>query len=210
MERSRQDQPRQRRARRDDQAVRALRTFALALLAAGLLTGCEALAPREAGEIVSRPARAAIAAFSVDGRLSARQGESRNSANLSWRHDPAADSILLTTPLGQGVAELTRDARGARLLTADRQTLEAADWEGLSTQVFGFALPLSTLPRWLVGDVAAAQRDASGRPRHALVDGWDIRYLDYESPAAHALPTLVEFRRDDIELRLKVDEWRLE
>lgn len=160
--------------------------------------------------MVARPARKAIVAFGIDGRLSARQGEERSSANLAWRHDPAVDSILLTTPLGQGVAELTRDARGARLLTADRQTVEAADWEGLSARVFGFTLPLSALPRWLVGDVAAAQRDELGRPRHAVVDGWDIRYLAYESPAAQALPTLVEFRRDDIELRLKVDEWRLE
>lgn len=157
-----------------------------------------------------RPARSAITAFGVDGRLAARQGDKRNYANLTWRHEPAADSILLTTPLGQGVAELVRDARGARLVTADRQTVEAADWEGLSAEVFGFSLPLSALPRWLVGEVAATERDSLGRPRQAFAEGWDIRYLDYESPAADALPILVEFRRDDIELRFKVDEWRLD
>jgi len=166
--------------------------------------------PPQDGEAVARPARAAVAAFAADGRLAARQGETRSHVNFSWRHQRDSDDILLTTPLGQGVAELTRDLRGTRLVTADRQTAEAADWEALSAQVFGFALPLSTLPRWLLGDVAAAVRDAAGRPQQALVDGWDIRYLAYESPAADALPTLVEFRRDDIELRLKVDEWRLD
>lgn len=183
--------------------------FLLVCLTAGLLAGCEALAPRE-GEIVARPARAGIAGFAIDGRISARQGESRNHASFSWRHARAEDVILLTTVLGQGLAELTRDARGARLVTADRQNAEAADWEGLSAKVFGFELPLSDLPRWLLGDVGAAQRDEAGRPRQASAKGWDIRYLDYESPAVDALPTLVEFRRDDIELRLKVDEWRLE
>ena len=178
-------------------------------MAAALLVGCEALAPRD-GEIAARPARAAIATFAIDGRVAARQGETRNHANFSWRHGRDRDDILLTTPLGQGVAELARDVRGARLVTADRQTAEAADWEGLSAQVFGFALPLSSLPRWLLGDVRDAERDAAGRPQQARVDGWDIRYLDYESAAADALPTLVEFRRDDIELRLKVDEWRLD
>lgn len=166
--------------------------------------------PPQDRETVARPARAAVVAFVADGRLAARQGETRSHVNFSWRHRREADDILLTTPLGQGVAELTRDARGARLATADRQTAAAADWEGLSAQVFGFALPLSTLPRWLLGDVAATVRDAAGRPQQALADGWDIRYLAYESPAADALPTLVEFRREDIELRLKVDEWRLE
>ena len=164
--------------------------------------------PRE-GEIVARPARDGIAAFAIEGRISARQGESRNHANLSWRHEAAGDEILLTTPLGQGVAELTRNGRGARLTTADRQTAEAADWEGLSAKVFGFELPLSDLPRWLLGDVGTGRRDAAGRPSEASVKGWDIRYLAYESPAADALPTLVEFRRDDIELRLRVDEWQL-
>lgn len=167
------------------------------------------LPPRD-GEPVARPARATVAAFAADGRLAARQGETRNHANFSWRHGRDSDDILLTTPLGQGVAELTRDARGARLVTADRQTAAAADWEGLSARVFGFALPLSSLPRWLLGDVRAAERDPVGRPRQARIDGWDIRYLDYESAAADALPTLVEFRRDDIELRLKVNEWRLD
>lgn len=181
----------------------------LLCLAAALLAGCGALAPR-VEDLPPRPARDTIAAFTLEGRVAARQGETRNQANFSWRHVADSDAILLTTALGQGVAELTRDARGARLLTADRQTAEAPDWEGLSARVFGFALPLSELPRWLLGDVGHALRDAAGRPQQAWANGWDIRYLDYESPAADALPALVELRRDDIELRLKVDAWLLE
>lgn len=146
----------------------------------------------------------------MDGRFSARQGETRHHANFSWRHGTGGDEILITTPLGQGVAELTRDASGARLVTADRQVVEAADWESLSARVFGFTLPLSGLPRWLPGDVPADSRDARGRPEAARVEGWTIRYLDYESDAPDALPVLVEFQRDDMELRLKVDAWQLD
>lgn len=149
-------------------------------------------------------------AFSVEGRFSARQGETRHYANFSWRHGMADDEILITTPLGQGVAELTRDARGAHLVTADKQTVAADDWEGLSARLFGFPLPLSNLPRWLAGNVEASRRDANGRPESAMAEGWAIRYLDYESDAPDALPTLVEFQRDDMELRLKVDAWQLD
>ena len=167
------------------------------------------LPAREAAP-VARPARDGIAAFSFSGRVAARQGERRHYANIDWRHAAAADEILLTTPLGQGVAELVRDTRGARLVAADGQVTEAPDWEGLSARVFGFALPLADLPRWLLGDVAPAARDERGRPLAAMAAGWDIRYLDYESPAADALPVLIELRRDDIELRLKVDAWQPE
>lgn len=108
------------------------------------------------------------------------------------------------------MAELARDARGARLVTADKQVVEASDWEELSSRIFGFSLPLSGMPRWLLGDVRPTARDGQGRPLAALADGWDIRYLDYESAAPGALPVLIELRHDDIELRLKVDEWRPE
>ncbi|HEX8963199.1 MAG TPA: lipoprotein insertase outer membrane protein LolB [Rhodocyclaceae bacterium] len=156
-----------------------------------------------------RPARAEIPAFSLDGRVSAHREDVRHYANISWRHAGGLDDIVLTTPLGQGVAELTRDEGGASLKSADGKVVSAADWEDLSARVFGFALPLEGMPRWLLGDVEATQRDEQGRPLAAEADGWSIRYLGYESDAADALPTLVDFRRDDIDVRLKVDSWQL-
>lgn len=180
----------------------------LPLVLAALLAGCQMM-PSLRADIAPRPVRASIAAFSMDGRIAAHQGEQHHYANIAWHHTPADDDIVLTTPLGQGVAELSRAADGARLVTADRRTVVAPDWESLSSQIFGFALPLEGMPRWLLGDVAPSSRDDRGRPLAAVVDGWDIRYLDYESAAAGALPVLIELRRDDIELRLKVDAWEM-
>lgn len=165
--------------------------------------------PAREAETAPRPGRTAIATYSFDGRIAVRRDQTHHYANIGWRHTADTDEILLTTPLGQGVAELSRDARGARLVTADQQVTEASDWENLSASVFGFALPLSGLPRWLLADVAPTARDDQGRPLTALAGGWVIRYLDYESPARDALPVLIEFRRDDIELRLKVNAWQL-
>jgi outer membrane biogenesis lipoprotein LolB len=41
-------------------------------------------------------------------------------------------------------------------------------------------------------------------------DGWQIAYLVYESAAPDALPTLIELRRDDIDVRLKIDTWQID
>jgi len=136
-----------------------------------------------------------LSQFELDGRIVVRESQSRHYANITWRHDGKRDEILLTTPLGQGVAELSRDARGARLLTADRKEYTAADWGGLSEQVFGARLPLDDLPQWLSGREPPAE------------SGWRVQYLEYQSDAADALPTLIEASRGDIELRLKVNEW---
>lgn len=119
----------------------------------------------------------------------------RHFANIAWQHDASHDSILLSTPLGQGVAQLSRDDAGARLVTADRGEVTASDWESLATRILGAPLPLNDLPKWL-----------TGRPPEAA-SGWRVEYLDYESEAVDALPTLIELKHDDIEVRLKIDEW---
>ncbi|HTY04394.1 MAG TPA: outer membrane lipoprotein LolB [Rhodocyclaceae bacterium] len=131
----------------------------------------------------------------MEGRIVVRQSQSSHYANISWRHEPAQDQILLTTPLGQGVAELVRDAYGARLRTADRREVVAPDWDSLAEQVFGAKLPLSDLPSWVAGEAPPP------------TSGWRVAYLDYQDDAPDALPTLIEVKRDDIEVRLKITEW---
>ncbi|MBI5786502.1 MAG: outer membrane lipoprotein LolB [Rhodocyclales bacterium] len=156
-----------------------------------MLAGC---APLPAGHAIHRTPQV-LTEFELDGRIVVRESQSRHYANISWRHDARHDEILLKTPLGQGVAELSRDSRGARLVTAERKEYVADDWEGLSEQVFGARLPLDDLPLWLSGRAP---------PR---ASGWRVDYLEYQSDAADALPVLIEARRGDIELRLKVSEW---
>jgi outer membrane lipoprotein LolB len=178
-----------------------------ALLLSALIAGCALLPPP--GALSPRPQRSMIEAYSLSGRISVRQGEVRYAAHIDWQHDASHDEILLSTPLGQGIAELTRDAAGARLVTAERREFAATDWEALSVRVFGFALPLTSLPRWLVADApGGAARDAAGRPQHFSADGWTVDYRDYEGEAAYALPQLIEIRSDDVEVRLKIDEWQ--
>ena len=133
--------------------------------------------------------------FTFDGRVAVRRGETRHYVNISWRHEAASDEIFLTTPLGQGLAQLRRDATGARLLTADRREFLADEWEGLAEQLFGTRLPLNDLPTWVTGHA------------QPWANGWRVNYLDYQSEAPSALPVLLEVKRDDIEVRLKIDEW---
>lgn len=160
-----------------------------------LLAGLLLLAGCAANPILpDRPPAQAITAFAFTGRLAVRQGETRHHVRVDWRHTKGRDDILLTTPLGQGVAEITRDARGARLMLADRREFNAADWGDLSEQVFGFRLPLATSARWLLGDTAPAE-------------GWRVTIVERENTAPNALPGIIELECDDIAVRLKIDEW---
>lgn len=168
-----------------------MRAFWFGLLAL-LLAGCAAVPVGP-----QRPAGQDITQFAFVGRLAVRQGETRHHVNVDWRHDTQRDEILLTTPLGQGVAEIVRDTSGARLTLADKRRFAADDWSALSRQVFGFPLPLMASARWLLGDTANG----------ASTEGWRVTIVERETAAADALPTIIELERDDIALRLKIDEW---
>lgn len=184
-------------------------TLSTLLGACAQLPGLTALDPGSARP----PTRINTTGYRLAGRIAVRQGQQHHAANLTWQHSTDRDEILLTTPLGQGVGELTRDQAGAKLTTADKREFRAPDWQSLSAQVFGLALPLSALPRWLLAEVASdalgVKRDGLGRPMRMLVHDWQIAYLEYQGETSDALPSLIELKHDDIEVRLKVDEWQL-
>jgi outer membrane lipoprotein LolB len=159
-----------------------------------------------------RPLREAIIRYSLDGRVSVKRGKEARQAGINWKHDSDRDDIELSGPLGQKAARLSREASGARLDTATREVFVAADWEGLAERALGVALPLNNMARWVTATFSAdaqVERDAIGRPIHVLVNGWQIDYLAYESDLPDALPALITLHRDDIDLRLKIDEWLL-
>lgn len=159
------------------------------------------------------PVPVVVRQFSLTGRVAVRYEEQGFSANLRWQHAPQSDDLLILNPLGQGLAQITRDAGGVTLQTADRRQLQAADAEELTQQALGWRLPLKGLGFWAVGapapgEVTNLQRDAQGRPVSFDQDGWHIAYTQYQSVDGYALPTRVELTRPNLEIKLIVDAWQ--
>lgn len=179
------------------------------------LAGCAAFGI-SASVPPGRPPRASIRRFGLLGRLAVRNGSASYVANIEWRHvADGSEYLLVTSPLGQGVAELGADGRGAWIRTAERQQYDAATLDDLSEQVFGARLPLSHLPSWALARTvgpAAVNRlvlDGFGRPESFVEAGWQVSYPSYESRSPDALPSAMRFARDPLDVRLKVDEWNL-
>lgn len=171
-----------------------------------LLAGCATLAPD--GRV--SPPRDGLDAFALEGRFSLRQDERSYSGRLSWRHTPAGDELLLSSPLGQGVAEIVVTPAAATLTTSDGKTYSAPDAPTLTQNVLGYRLPLDLLVDWVRGRNAAAEvveRDAQGRALRLRHEDWRIDY-GYDSDDPQAPPgRLFAERAGAFELRLRIDEW---
>ena len=111
---------------------------------------------------------------------------------------PENDVVLLMSPLGQGLAELTRDMSGARLMQPNQKVIVAATLPQLAQRVFGAPLPLEAMAEWMRG----ARPALSGE-----VDGWRMVISDTSEFRLSRLLRVMEASREDVELKLIVDDW---
>ena len=179
--------------------TRAVR-LAAALGVAALVAACAQFEPRPPDGPLE---------FQLTGRLAARYEAESFTGNVTWSHARQGDEMLISSPLGQGVARILRDAEGVVLRTAEPREYRAADAETLTQKALGFRLPLVGLGDWVRARPADGQpfhieRSPEGRVRVLEQQGWRIEYLEYEG----ARPKLMRLVYPGIELRFAVTEWK--
>jgi outer membrane lipoprotein LolB len=147
--------------------------------------------------------------FELTGRFAARYKDEAASGLIAWRHRAQRDDVLLSSPFGQGMAQITREGEAVTLVAGDRQRYAAADAELLTEQVLGFRLPLHGLADWVRARAAsdapaAAEYAPDGRLLRLEQSGWRIEYADYEG----ARPKVLKLTYPGLELRLAIREWK--
>jgi outer membrane lipoprotein LolB len=189
--------------------MRELRTIRGAVvLAIALLGGCTSLPRDDDGALYAIQATEDVP-FHAQGRFSARYEEKAFAARFDWRHAPDADEIEFISPLGTTVARLTRAGETITVQQGDDSQHTATNWEALTTQVFGFPLPVDDLAYWVRGVPApeaatAVTRDDAGRLDHLRQQGWTVQY---SYTAAAREPERLDIRYGEtIGLRLKMDQ----
>lgn len=185
-----------------------MRVFAVlfAAVVMALLAGCASTPP------AARPSQAEQAAFTLDGRISVKYDGRHTSGSFHWLHDASSDDITMLAPLGVTVAHIQRNASGASLEASGRR-YSAPDSAELMQRALGWSLPLDGLPYWVMalpmpGSPASTERNDLGQVSLLHQDGWDIRYTAYAAAAADSLPLRLTLQRENMEIRLLIDEWK--
>lgn len=180
-----------------------------------LLAGCASVPPAPPPV---RPAQAEISSFALTGRIAVRYDGKRSSAGVHWKHETASDEILLLAPLGQTVARVTRSMpfpqQQLYTLDAEGRHYMAGDSESLTEQVLGWRLPMSGLSYWVLGlpmpgEAFSSERADNGQLSLLRQDGWTIRYTRYAAETADSLPLRIALQRDNLKIKLLIDEWQI-
>ncbi len=148
--------------------------------------------------------------FELSGRIAVRYGEESSSGNVAWRHRDDADEMLITTPLGQGVARIVRNGDSVTVTTSEPKEYRASSAELLTEQVLGFRVPLVGLADWVRArpspGPSRAKHDAAGRLMELEQSGWKIEYLAYDEDGRR--PARMRLLYPGLELRLAISTWR--
>ena len=192
------------------------RVAALALVAA--LSACAARGPATpSGPATSWADRLAaldqIGDWSLHGRLALQgSGESASGSVAWWQRSDGFD-LRLHGAFGRGAIRLTENTAGARLERADEPPIEASS----ATVLLADALPdtpllLANLRYWVLGrpapgPVEVQQLDPDNRLALLRQGGWEIRYLAYQPVPPWVLPSKLQARKGDVELRLAIKRW---
>jgi outer membrane lipoprotein LolB len=132
--------------------------------------------------------------FELAGRIAARYGKESFTGNIAWRHAKSGDELLISTPTGQGVAQIVRQGEAVLLKTAEPREYRDTDPEALTERVLGFRLPIDGLADWV-----------QGKPSPQLEDrGWKVEYLERDPQGR---PVRMRLTYQGIDLRLAISQW---
>ncbi len=178
-------------------------------LGLSMVGGCTSLSTVHAP--AARPAQYESSSFALNGRVSIKHLETRQSAGLHWTHQAQSDEILLLNPLGQTSARVYRDDGNATLDEGGRH-YQDADPESLMEQVLGWHLPLNGLHHWVLGmadtdSPAQIERAENGQISVLRQDGWEVRYLSYADANLDSMPKRMQLSHEDLQVLLLIDEW---
>ena len=132
--------------------------------------------------------------FDLSGRIAARYRDDAFSGIVSWRHAGEGDDMLISTPMGQGVARIVRQGEAVQLTTADGKEHRANDVEDLTERVLGFRVPLVGLADVVQG---RSSTDLEGR-------GWKFEVQERDPQGR---PARLRATYQGIDLRLAVTQW---
>ncbi|MBY0572844.1 MAG: lipoprotein insertase outer membrane protein LolB [Undibacterium sp.] len=194
------------------------------LLLGVILSACVSTNSTNSGASSARPASKPIQAYQeqvqLAGHLSVQYTQNEKEENLhgsfEWLQNPKELAIVLSSPLGQTIANIKQDKNGASLEQAKKEIITAPDIAQLLNENLGWAIPVNELKLWLQGfDLTADGKKIAIPVQDDLQlksQGWQLRFVSwYREGAAH--PKRIDLNHThpqlgEVKIRIVIDPWQ--
>jgi outer membrane lipoprotein LolB len=184
-----------------------------------VLAGCRTMPPAPTlppgpSWEIRRPQLQSLEHFALRGRVAVAAGGEGFNASLRWTQDGARSQVTLEGPLGVGGAQLTASGDDLTVITSRGERIESAAAHAALAARLGFDPPLPALRYWVLGvpdpaQPASESLDPAQQRLSALTqDGWHVEYQSYGSAGGETLPARMTLQRDEVRVRLLVDDWQ--
>ncbi|HIF17739.1 MAG TPA: outer membrane lipoprotein LolB [Cycloclasticus sp.] len=194
-----------------------MKRFIVCAFLATQLFACASLEPLRqqvtSGSFVGNSERIlAVKHWSLMGRLSVRNKKESWLTSLSWKHKDSINQLTLSTLLGGIVATLAYSKEGVWVSDSDGNMHEASSAELHS--MLGYSPPLRHLHFWITGvpnpNLMIENEASNSLGVHSFKqDGWDVKLERFNFFADVFLPTRVTLFKDELKIKLVVDEWSM-
>lgn len=178
----------------------------IALLALGLLAGCVTTPASLHNPVATDTAwtlrqqqLAAVQGFETSGRIAVKGGGL--SGALRWQQDGEHFKLRIAGPFGAGALSVQGTPGEVAIKGKDIDLVTTEPAQVLAERT-GWRLPLDSLRWWVLGlpapqPEASVTLDAEGQALQITQADWVLRYSDYRSDTAPALPRRIEARQGE-------------
>lgn len=181
-----------------------LRLLIVWAVVASTLVGCTTIAPAPIMAVNATRAQA----FRLEARLSVRQAQKIDAANLVWTKSATAQTLNITGPLGVQVAKISQSSGEVAILSRGDSVPEARaeTVDALLTQALGVAINVERIIDWIQliglppnGDMVTLKIDETD---------WQVSAETTQILDGQTIAQRVVARSGDITIKLFVDGWK--
>jgi outer membrane lipoprotein LolB len=188
----------------------------VALCLAALLAGCATSGSIGLPELTDWEARQRILGevdeWEFAGRIGVSAGDDGFNGQLWWRQDGTVFRARISGPLGVGTVFINGDRGELTLTDRDGVVTELGDAEAELRQMYGWTIPVTSLRFWALGipdpaSSAETEFDADGRLKSLRQQNWEVDISQYREGGGQLMPRRLTAVKDDVKVRLVIDNW---
>lgn len=153
--------------------------------------------------------------FQLAGRIAISDGKDGGSGRFEWQQNGLAFTLRFMAPAGAQSWQLESRPGQAVLVESNGAVRVADSAETLLRRELRWQLPADALRYWVLGMRAPGpgsefEFSADGELLTLRQGSWEIRYLDYDRRQSPPLPTRLNARSGEHQVRISVRQWRWE